>query len=117
MVVSYVVKFRTKSREYDFVINEGSADACKIERGVKGNLLIKYLMDFLDEETSNFSFRCNLPTDFYYFMNFPTLDIRHIPRFLVSRQEWEFTMHVRAKPKGSKQSYFSASVKMTGTLF
>jgi Protein of unknown function (DUF1091) len=116
LTVSYVVKLKTKSREYDFVINKGSADACNVERGVKGNLLIKYMMDSLDEQTSNFRFRCVLPPGFYYYHNFPVPDIRYVPRFIASRQEWEFTMDGRAKINGSKSSYSAGSLKLTGSL-
>jgi Protein of unknown function (DUF1091) len=116
MLISYSIKLKTNSREYDFLFNQGTADVCNVGRGVIGNMLIKYFRDVVTNETSNYEFKCPQPPGFLYFNNIPTMDVRHIPR-MTSRQEWEFTCVLRTKTKGSKRLSISATVKTTGTLF
>jgi Protein of unknown function (DUF1091) len=116
VVTTYTIKLRKDSQEYDFVFNQGTVDACKVQRGVVGSIFVKFMMDSITDETSNYRFQCPQLPGFYYLRNFPTMDLRHVPRIFLTRQEWEFTSTVRTKVKGSKKLEFAGTAKVTGFL-
>jgi hypothetical protein len=114
MIWSYAIMLRTTGREYDRLLNKGTIDTCNVQKGILGNMIVKYIKDSVDPAYSNFKYQCPQPPGLMYIYNFPAFDIKNLPRFLIasSREELEFTAILRAKFSGVKGLAYVMSIKV-----
>lgn len=106
------------SQEYDNVILKADADTCKIQQGVFGNYLIKFITDKLKLH-SNIKFECVLPKGPIYIRNLSLNQKIDMPLFVTqSRQgterKWEVTVGVKLKAPKSKTLSNAMSLKFWG---
>jgi Protein of unknown function (DUF1091) len=116
LLCTYSVNLRTNGREFDRAIHTGTVNICKVEKGVLGNMVVKYVKESLDPKFSNYKFQCPQPAGLVYFNNFPIFNIASIPRFIVigAREEWEFSAMFRGKFAGVKSLVSVWSLKTYG---
>jgi hypothetical protein len=114
---AYAIMLRT-GREYNRFLYKGTFDVCNVQKGILGNIIVKYVKDVLDPNFSNYKFQCPQPAGLLYFYNFPTYDTKNIPRILVmgAREEWEFSATLRSKITGVKGMAHMLSSKMYGSI-
>jgi len=78
---------------------QGTADACKIEKGILGSVIIKIAQDKL-AKYSNMKIKCNVPKGFYYCSNLK-LDDKLTPMHLLG--QFNFTIDYKIKIKAENR--------------
>jgi len=78
------------------LIKKGTADACKISKGIIGSVIIKMVQESLTKY-SNIQFKCNMVKGFYYMTN-AKIDDSLVPLHLFG-QQLKFTVDFKLKSK------------------
>lgn len=109
-------KSNPKSKSYDQEVISATVDACKIERGVRGNFLVKVILDQL--QGSTFRFDCVAKMGpFNTGQLLPPRDDL-VPYTLLGLTDdviyWEFTSVSKAKVKNTKGFTYLSTIRIEG---
>lgn len=89
-------------KNYDEVVFRSNINTCNVAKGIMGNFIMKFLA-IGSEPYSNFRYDCLQKKGFYYWYNFPVIDLALVPPFHNTKLcKWDLT--IRAKSKFGKNA-------------
>lgn len=110
------------SATFDELYHTSSIGICSqaVSKGVFANFIITTVAKTL-ESHSNFRFECPLRKKLYYINEYPALDLSLLKLFSMTvedrKPEFEFTLMVKAKPRGRKSVEHILTANLYGQVF
>lgn len=96
-MVSMVARLMNDGKNYDEVAFQSHINICNVAKGIMGSFVMKFLA-MGSEQYSNFRYDCVQKKGFYYWYNFPVIDISMVPPFHNTKLcKWDLTIRCKAK--------------------
>lgn len=102
------------SKDPEYTLVRATVDTCQIAKGVIGNFLVKMVTDQLDQY-SNYKFECPQKQGYYHVTDFPAVDDKYIPHFLIGKSGYgEIFFDVKTKVGSEKKMVKIFTIKGRG---
>lgn len=105
--------FIVKTQGSEEIGYKASVNTCNVANGIFGNFFIRVAMENMKNH-SNFQFECPHKKSFIYLTNFPIIQLRDIPSFILAAYgkkiwKWQLTLVVKGKVSKKKQPFIHLS--------